>query len=98
MNTLAYSDMTPQDASGASTIGSTMQQMSVSFGVATASLVAALFIPDRDHASAVQLIEGIHKAFLLLGGMTILSTGIFLTLKNSDGSAANPNREELAAG
>jgi len=30
--------------------------------------------------------------------MTILSTGIFLTLKNSDGSAANPNREELAAG
>lgn len=60
----------------ASTLASTLQQMSMSFGVATASLVAALFIPDRDHASAERLIRGIHQAFLVLGGLTLLSSAL----------------------
>jgi hypothetical protein len=33
-------------------IASAMQQMSISFGVASASLAAAVFIPDRFHSSA----------------------------------------------
>jgi len=37
--------------SSASTIASTAQQMSVSFAVASASLVTAIFIPDRFHAT-----------------------------------------------
>ncbi len=51
MNTLAYADVGEREASSASTIASTVQQMAVSFGVATASLAAALFIPDRLHAT-----------------------------------------------
>ena len=51
MNTLAYADIGEHEASGASTIASTVQQMAVSFGVAAASLAAALFIPDRTQAS-----------------------------------------------
>src|SRR5215470_18038268 len=47
MNTLAYADIAESDTSMASTIASTGQQMAISFGVASASLVAALFIPDR---------------------------------------------------
>jgi hypothetical protein len=35
MNTLVYADTTDQESSAASSIASTMQQMSISFGVAT---------------------------------------------------------------
>ncbi len=63
MNTLVYADVTGEQASGASSIASTMQQMSMSFGVAIASLFTALFIPDRFHSSAPEMIHGIHDAF-----------------------------------
>jgi len=89
MNTLVYSDISEQQASGASSIASTMQQMSISFGVALASLAAAWFIPDRFHSTPHQMISGIHKAFLALGGLTILSTLIFKELKSTDGSVAS---------
>ena len=85
MNTLAYADVSDEEASSASTIASTMQQMSISFGVATASLAAAFFIPDRHHAGSPEMIQGVHKAFLALGGLTVLSTMIFRELKPGDG-------------
>jgi EmrB/QacA subfamily drug resistance transporter len=85
MNTLVYADVTEGDTSSASTIASTMQQMSISFGVASASLVTAFFIPDRFHSSGPQMIHGIHRAFLVMGGLTILSTTIFSDLKAEDG-------------
>jgi EmrB/QacA subfamily drug resistance transporter len=89
MNTLVYTDVSDQQASGASSIASTMQQMSISFGVALASLAAAWFIPDRFHSTSPQMIEGIHKAFVFLGGLTLLSTTIFTELKSTDGSVAS---------
>ena len=52
MNTLVYADVTEEQTSSASSIASTMQQMSISFGVASASLATAFFIPDRFHSSA----------------------------------------------
>src|SRR5580700_6400241 len=55
MNTLVYADVTESETSMASTIASTAQQMSMSFGVAAASLVTALFIPDRFHSDSRQL-------------------------------------------
>ena len=57
----------------------------MSFGVAAASLTAALFIPDRFHASAPQMIHGIHDAFLVLGALTILSSLVFRELRKEDG-------------
>jgi MFS family permease len=51
-NTLVYADIPTLDASMASTISSTMHQLSMSFGVALASLEAALFLPDRFHSNA----------------------------------------------
>src|SRR5277367_1074421 len=89
MNTLVYADVNEQQASGASSIASTVQQMSVSFAVALASLVTAFFIPDRHTSSAPQFIHGIHRAFLVLGGMTILSTIVFRELKRGDGDAVS---------
>ncbi|MGA2114266.1 MAG: MFS transporter [Bryobacteraceae bacterium] len=85
MNTLVYADVTGDQTSSASTIASTIQQMSISFGVAAASLLTALFIPDRFHSSAPEMIHGIHRAFLILGGVTVFSTIIFGDLKSGDG-------------
>ncbi len=87
MNTLAYADVNERQASGASTIASTVQQMAVSFGVAAASLAAALFIPDRMHASESEMIRGIHLALLTLGFLTIVSTIVFNELRSGDGDA-----------
>ena len=92
MNTLVYADITGAQASSASSIASTMQQMSISFGVAAASLVTAVFIPDRFHAGAVEMIHGIHRAFFVLGGLTILSALIFRELQKDDGSTISQHR------
>ncbi|HXC00436.1 MAG TPA: DHA2 family efflux MFS transporter permease subunit [Terriglobales bacterium] len=85
MNTLVYADVNEEESSSASSIASTMQQMSMSFGVATASLVTAFFIPDRFRSNASQLIHGIHSAFVCMGVMTILSTIVFRELRRGDG-------------
>ncbi len=85
MNTLVYADITEEQTSNASSIASTMQQMSISFGVASAGLATAFFIPSRTHSNPAQLIHGIHEAFVVLGGFTVLSTIIFHKLKRGDG-------------
>ncbi|HWX80184.1 MAG TPA: MFS transporter [Steroidobacteraceae bacterium] len=97
MNTLAYADVGEREASGASTIASTVQQMAVSFGIATASLAAALFIPDRLHASAPQMIHGIHRALLGLAMLTIVSTSVFWRLRAQDGAAVSRHKPQIPA-
>ncbi len=98
MNTLAYADVSEHEASPASTIASTVQQMAVSFGVAAASLAAALFIPDGLHATPSQMIHGIHLALLALGALTIVSTIVFNGLKDGDGVAVSRHNAELPSG
>jgi EmrB/QacA subfamily drug resistance transporter len=93
MNTLVYADISEEEASAASSIASTMQQMSISFGVASASLVTAFFLPDRFRSNPAQFIHGIHRAFYVLGGMTVLSTIVFRGLKRGDGDAVSQARE-----
>jgi hypothetical protein len=66
--------------------------MSMSFGVATASLLAALFIPDRFHSSPPQMIHGIHDALIILGGLTVLSTIVFRKLRSTDGAATSQHK------
>ncbi len=89
MNTLVYADVAADQTSNASSIASTAQQMSISFGVASAALVIALFIPDRFHSNAPEMIQGIHSAFFVLGGITVLSTIVFGKLKSTDGDATS---------
>jgi EmrB/QacA subfamily drug resistance transporter len=93
MNTLVYADISEEEASAASSIASTMQQMSISFGVASASLVTAFFLPDRFRSNPAQFIHGIHRAFYVLGGMTVLSTIVFRELKRGDGNAVSQAKE-----
>jgi EmrB/QacA subfamily drug resistance transporter len=97
MNTLVYADVTAEQSSGASTIASTVQQLSISFGVAGASLITAMFIPDRFHSAPSQMIHGIHLAFVVLGAMTIVSVVVFSRLKSDDGSAMSRHKAALPA-
>jgi len=97
MNTLVYSDVGADDTSMASTIASTSQQLSMSFGVATASLTAAFFIPDRFNAGSAEIIHGIHRACLTLGALTVLSTLLFRALKESDGQSVSQHEVSLPA-
>ena len=96
MNTLTYADIAPSEVSMASTIASTVQQMSLSFGVAVSALAAALFLPARVHASPPQMIHGIHQAFLLLGALTILSAGVFQEVRSTDGETVSQHHQAVA--
>jgi EmrB/QacA subfamily drug resistance transporter len=86
MNSLAYSDVPGKRASNASSIASTVQQLSISFGVAVAGLTTVIFIPDRLHSIAGEMVRGLHESFLALGAFTILSTLVFSRLKAADGA------------
>jgi hypothetical protein len=97
MNTLVYADVNEEQTSSASSIASTMQQMSVSFGVAIASLTTALFVPSRDSAAPVAMVHGVHKGLLALGMLTILSTMVFTGLKRGDGASVAGSRSSHAA-
>jgi hypothetical protein len=98
MNTLAFADVSGEQASGASTIASTVQQMAVSFGIASASLTAALFIPGHTRATPPEMIHGIHLALRVLGAWTILSTIVFRELKPDDGDAVSAHKTGVPAG
>jgi MFS family permease len=86
MNSLVYADVDDRDASKASSISSTAQQLSLSFGVAIGSLVAAWFLGHVDQTIAEQTIPALHKAFFALGLITIVSSGTFLGLHPHDGN------------
>jgi len=84
MNTLVYADVAEENTSNASSIASTMQQMSISFGVAAAGLTAAVFVP-RGVSNPADMIHGTHEAFIALGILTIASAAVFRILKSGDG-------------
>jgi EmrB/QacA subfamily drug resistance transporter len=86
MNTLVFADVADRDASKASSISSTAQMMSLSFGVAFGSLVAAAFLGHVNQTDATQTIPALHKAFLALGCTTIVSSAIFWGLQANDGN------------
>ena len=93
MNTLVYADTTDEQTSAASSIASTMQQMSISFGVATAGLATAFFVPSKTHTGPGEMIHGVHEALITLGALTILSTLVFRSLRSGDGDAVSQPKE-----
>jgi EmrB/QacA subfamily drug resistance transporter len=98
MNTLAYADVTNEQASGASTIASTVQQLAISFGIAAASLAAGLFIPDHIRTNGPEMIHGIHLALRVLAALTIVATVVFCELTQSDGESVSSHKAEVPAG
>ena len=91
MNTLVYADVSAELTSHASSIASTLQQMSISFGVAAAGLTTAVFVPSHG-STALEMISGIHKALIGLGILTIVSTVVFGGLKAGDGDDVSQHK------
>jgi hypothetical protein len=85
MNTIVYADVPRERASHASSIASTFQQLSLSFGVAIAGLTAAFFVPDSVRSNQVEFTRGMHHALIGLGALTVASTFVFWHLKAGDG-------------
>ncbi|GGC24781.1 DHA2 family efflux MFS transporter permease subunit [Pseudoduganella buxea] len=87
MNSIAYADVERGDSSMASTMASSMQQLSVSFGLAFGSLLTGWYLGDMPQTDRVVLAGALHHAFLTLAGVTILSSLTFWTLKKEDGES-----------
>ncbi len=87
MNSMAYAD-TP-DSSMASTISSSMQQMSMSFGLAYGSLVAGWYLGDLPQTDRAAVATALHYAFLTLGAFTMLSSLSFWSLRPQDGESVS---------
>jgi hypothetical protein len=98
MNSLAYADTSGDQASDATTIAGTAQQMSISFGVAVASLVTGWFLAGINHGESAALVAALHHAFITLGIMTILSTLTFISLRADDGSKMSNQHVAREAG
>ena len=92
MNTLVFADLSDADASPGSSISSTAQQMSMSFGVAVSSLLAAVYLGGDRRPGAASMISGIHWTMLTLGLMTIASSFIFRQLGPNDGAAISQHQ------
>ena len=86
MNTLVYADVSGSQTSAASTIAATGQQLAISFGVAGAALIAAIFVPTELHSHPAAIVHGTQQAFLALGVLTVLSSVVFMELKADDGA------------
>jgi len=92
MNSLTYADVADRDASKASSIASTGQQLSLSFGVAFASLVAGWFLRGLDQTKAAEVVPALHHAFITMGLLTMLSSVTFWWLHGDDGNNVSNRR------
>jgi EmrB/QacA subfamily drug resistance transporter len=95
MNTLVFADLTDADTSPGSSISSTVQQMSMSFGVAVSSLLAAVFLGGEHRPGPPGMVSGIHWTFLVLGLMTIVTSLVFARLSPGDGAEISRHKVSL---
>jgi len=89
MNTMAYADVVPADTSMASTIASSLQQLSLSFGLACGSLITAWYLGATSQSNRAAVTDALHHAFLTLGVVTVLSSMLFRTLHAHDGDSVS---------
>jgi EmrB/QacA subfamily drug resistance transporter len=89
MNSMAYADIGSGDTAMASTLASTFQQMSMSFGLAFGSLITAYFLGDLPQSDRLAVTSSLHCAFLALAGLTVVSSAAFWTLHPKDGESVS---------
>ena len=97
VNGMGYADITPNDSSMATSIASTMQQMSLSFGLACGSLIAGWYLGDLPQTDQLAVTSALHKTFITVGALTMLSALSFWTLRPGDGDNVSRRRVRVAA-
>jgi MFS family permease len=96
MNTLAYADVDARDTSMASTISSSLQQLSMSFGLAAGSLMTAWFLGNVPQTNQPMVTMALHHAFLALSVLTICGSAAFWGLKRNDGESISKGAKRRA--
>ena len=94
MNSMAFSDIEPSQSSMASTIASSLQQMSLSFGLACGSLVTAWFLDGQLQTDHSAVTNALHHAFQTLACLTVLSSISFWSLHPGDGASVSQTGRE----
>jgi EmrB/QacA subfamily drug resistance transporter len=98
MNSLVYADVSDRSTSKAGSVASTAQQLSLSFGVAFGSLAATWFLGHVDQTDPARTVPALHKAFVALGAITIVSSLTFWGLHSDDGNNVSNRRIRRPAG
>ena len=98
VNSLAYADVEGPATSMASTLASSAQQLSMSFGLATGSLVAAGFLAGLPQSDRALVTDALQEALLVMGAVTALSSLSFWRLQPHDGEAVSRGHEKLVEG
>lgn len=91
MNTLAYVDVDIRHASMASSMASTTQYLSISFGIAFATLLMEVFVGRQAHA-AHAYVAAFHVTVLVLAAVTVVAATIFLRLRPDHPGAPSQHR------
>lgn len=85
INSLVFSDIAKNQSSVASTMSSSVQQLTFSFGLTGSALVIGFFIENLDTQILDKTIHALSLSFIALGAITLLSTLWFFYLEDTDG-------------
>jgi hypothetical protein len=80
----------------ASTIASSFQQLSMSFGLAAGSLVTAWFLGNVPQTDQARVTSALHHGFLFLAATTMLSSLAFSRLRRGDGESISKGKTATA--
>ena len=96
MNTLAFVDLGPDQAAQGSSMASTAQYLSVSFGIALASLLMAMFM-DTEGPRTANYIHAFQLSVLVLALMTLVAAFVFRRLRRERPLRPRVDEPETAA-
>lgn len=94
LNSLAFAELHEDELSTATSITSTTQQLSQSFGVAVAAILLRLFSTFSDHPFVLTP-NVFDNAFFALGILTFMSSFLFLRLRKHDGNQMLVMKQEV---
>ncbi|WP_308774309.1 DHA2 family efflux MFS transporter permease subunit [uncultured Bilophila sp.] len=90
MNSITLGDLSTEDASTGNGLLSVTQQLSISFGVASSTVVLRFY----NSFTAGTLLDHFHYTFITIGGITMLAAFVFMLLRKDDGDSLLPGRKK----
>ncbi|WP_024549223.1 multidrug transporter subunit MdtD [Siccibacter turicensis] len=81
MNTITLADLTDENASSGNSMLAVTQQLSISLGVAVSAAVLRFY----EGFESANTVEQFHYTFITMGGITLVSSLVFMLLRPKDG-------------
>jgi len=96
LNAMAYADIELADSSMATSIASTLQQLSLGFGLAFGSIIAGWYLGAAPQTEQLAVTKALHYTFLTVGALTMVSSLAFWTLRPGDGDNVSRGKPATA--